>query len=187
MAPPRAIIVCLWLLTSTHVSITVAAPVAIPTAEPSAPVTDRGWWTSWATCAITPVRTGNPPEGNGGRPTAIPWLLVEPINATRNVLTISLFSGNRPLPVGGTFSNGDNAKWLWQFNLSVSSLHVTAVNEGGTQVLLTQLGPVNTADSSTDWNSLIDLPEPGCWMFSVEATATTGDLFRGEFSFVVVQ
>lgn len=183
----RVFAICLCLIVGAQASTAYAGQSASPRAEPMvSPENTDAWWTSWSSCSITPVRIGDPPEGNGGRPEAIPWLLVSPSNASANILTITLFSGNRPLPVGGRFTDGSQAKWLWQFNAAGGTLNVEAINEHAARFSLTHLGPVNTPDSSMDWSSLIELPEPGCWRFSVEATSTTGDVFIGGFTFVAV-
>lgn len=158
------------------------SPVAPESCSQSPP-----WWESWSDCAMTPVHGERwplaPPSPNAL--TVIPWIQVEP--ATLG-MTGHLFFGNRPLPVGGTFANGDNAKVLWITARPISRLTITADNPddpAADPVPVHDAGGTGTA--STQWPSVISLPSAGCWRLRLELTSLDGRQDIGNVTYIVVE
>jgi len=156
------------------------------------PTEGEEWWTAWSSCDITPVQSA-PDQDSRPAPTDpapipfLPWLNAETTNDSEAAVVVSLFSGNRPLPVNGTYNNGANAKWLWILSDDLDDLHIRATNENGTTIDVDDLGRVlSSSTGGNEWPSTIDLPEPGCWTFAISATTSDGSAYEGRIVFPAV-
>lgn len=160
---PRRIVVIAILV------VVMLAPFA-PSHGQTPAVTPGGgeWWTAWSSCDIAPVRTSPPPESIPGIPDGVHWLQPETTNGSAIKAIVWLWTGNRPLPVGGQYaSDGTSTKWLWAFSEDMRDIDVTVTNENGTvgeivfggAITGSSTGPIN------GWPSGVILPEPGCWTF----------------------
>lgn len=168
----------------------ILAPVAIAQAQtPVATPAGGEWWTAWSACDITPVRTGPTPENIPGIAENIHWLEPETLNGSNIDMIVWLWTGDRPLPVGGQYaSDGTYTKWLWAFSEDMRDIDVTVTNQNGVPGDV-QFGGAITGSSTgpiNGWPSYVILPEPGCWTFEIAATALNGDVYEGQFVFPAV-
>jgi len=172
--------------------VALGATVLAPGASPEANSRGNAWWTAWSSCDITPVH--NAPEQEAGPVPSdlapiefLPWLEAETTNASDATVVVSLWSGNRPLPVHGSYANGDNAKWLWILSDDLDDLKIAATNEKGTTVDFSDPGRVlSSSTGGNEWPSIIEVPEPGCWTFHISATGPDGDPYEGRIVFPAV-
>lgn len=148
------------------------------------------WWTSWSNCDMTPVHS-EPWPGTDARQSALrvmPWVNV---NMGTVTATAHLFFGNRPLPVGGAFPNGDSTKVLWTFDKPVTDFSVTGTNaddSSNADAAVIDTGPANTNNGrSNDWPSSINVPAAGCWTFGLKATDPDGKTVTGSLTFIAVK
>lgn len=146
------------------------------------------WWTAWSTCAINPVHTEAPPANGPHMLPGMPWLRAETLNGSNSVLYVWLWTGNRPLPVDGEYSNEHmSAKWLWEFVPPMEQMSITATNERGARGTVEYGGPVlSSSTGGNEWPSTVVLPEPGCWTFDITATAHDGEIYEGRIVFPAV-
>lgn len=166
-------------------SVTGGASAQTPRADDSR---DQ-WWTAWSDCDVTPVQFGPMPESIPGTPDDIYWLQAETTNDSEIEMIVWLWTGNRPLPLNGTYaSEGMSTKWLWAFSESMTDISATVTNEHGTlgevqfggQIMSSSSGPVH------GWPSYAVVPEPGCWTFEITATAHSGEVYEGRVIFPAV-
>lgn len=166
------------------------APGAIAKAQtPVATPAGGEWWTAWSECDITPVRTGPTPENIPGMAESIFWLEPGTTNGSDIDMIVWLWTGDRPLPVGGQYaSDGTSTKWLWAFSEDMRDIDVTVTNENGVTGQV-QFGGAITESSTgpiNGWPSGVILGEPGCWTFEITATALDGDVYEGQIVFPAV-
>ncbi len=147
------------------------------------------WWTAWSDCDVTPVRSGPVSDSIPGVPDDIYWLQAETTNDSEIEMIVWLWTGNRPLPLNGTYaSEGMSTKWLWAFSETMTDIAATVTNEDGVtgevqfggQITGSSTGPVN------GWPSYAVVPEPGCWTFQITATAHSGEVYEGRVIFPAV-
>ncbi|MGB3329507.1 MAG: hypothetical protein WBA46_11165, partial [Thermomicrobiales bacterium] len=81
-------------------------------------------------------------------------------------------------------------KILWTFSEPVHSFRVTASVASDPAVVhedVVETGQTYTAsNTSTEWPSMVAVPSPGCWTFTLTATTTNGQVETGTFTYVAV-
>ena len=143
------------------------------------------WWTSYSSCPITPVHTERytgKVYPNEQALYEIPWLKLASPSGTA---IAHLFSGNRPLPVNATFSDGSMAKVLWQTTPRVLNFHMTATSLSESAEPPAPITDFNSA--GVDWASYVNIPKPGCWRVDVGGTTEAGDQITWSAVFIVVE
>jgi hypothetical protein len=131
------------------------------------------WWSSYASCPITPIHTERYTGamlGNQAALATIPWLKLE--NESGAAIG-HLFYGNRPLPVDATFPDGMMAKVLWQTTPPVNNFEMTATSLTDPTLAPVALEDINRADAH-DWATYLRIPQPGCWRLDVGGTTDAG-------------
>jgi hypothetical protein len=162
-----------------------AACVPGPTDDP--PLADScsaGWWTAWANCPITPVRNlGWEASRADDLLARLPWIEAAP---DRQIVG-HLFYGNRPLPLGGTFPDGMNAKLLWEFARPIAAVSITATRLDPPEQSVTIIGARSDHPvGETQVPSLMAMPGGGCWRVEIRAEDRDGNAVSGAASFVVI-
>lgn len=158
-----------------------------PDTTPTSCTLSDPWWTAWSTCDITPVQST--PSPLPGAPSFLPWIPIDMGSVQANAV---LFFGNRPLPIGRKYPDGNqNTKVLWMFDKPVIAFSGVATNLDNpeyTNVPFLETGPTYTGikAQSTEWPSYVTVPAAGCWRFDLKATTGSGDLLTGTFTYVAV-
>jgi len=145
-------------VTGLAVAVLLAAGACTPSqsaqAKPSPPVTH----TFAGGCAGTVLTDAEPPvwaQGGWnvvkGAPWSVPWALGSGGNAVAFVFARQLVAGSSPRV------DGTSNKVLWVAKGTASSFVVEGSPAGGTQVAVTVNGGP----------SIVDVPSPGCWKFSL--------------------
>lgn len=167
----------------------ICSMASVSLAQASDPDDSRSqWWTAW-TCEVTPVRAGPVPETISGVPDDVFWLQATPTSDTTIELIVWLWTGNRPLPVNGIYEQEEMfTKWLWAFSEPMSEIAVDVTSDTGVAGEV-QFGGMITGSSTgpvNGWPSYAVVPEPGCYTFTITATAQSGAVFQGEIVFPAV-
>jgi hypothetical protein len=137
---------------------------ATPTATSSQNDPREEWWSSWSSCAVTPIRTEAWKASNATDMGLehIPW--IQP-SATGAGVVGHLFYGNRPVHANGKFPDGEIAKVLWQTDQPVRDLTLAAnvVGNPAQPPVILDAGGVYTGSAyATQFPSTFSVPLPGC-------------------------
>lgn len=131
-----------------------------------------------AGCLITPIHTepySGP--GSGSQPRGIPWAQAEPVSSRITAFLFYAYSNGPFLHTGGQFPNGTNDKILWVIENSqaTNEVKIRGAALSNPRETFDQTFPV-AASPADNYPSIIDVPAPGCWQFTITSGPVIGTM-----------
>jgi hypothetical protein len=131
-----------------------------------------------AGCPITPIHTepySGP--GSGSDPVGVPWVQAQPASSGITAFLFYAASDGPFLHTGGHFPNGTNDKILWVIEnpQAASDVEISGKALSNPRETFAQTFPV-AASPTDNYPSIIDVPAPGCWQFTITSGPVTGTM-----------